>query len=94
MVIVLIPKTVSRIPWRDLGCGWVHWYLEEATQDGEDDDCEHGDNDAGSETGQLWIRDSIVRTEGLSYQLQALKADTTGFMVVTRMDWFGGPGRG
>lgn len=61
-------------------------YFEEAADDGEDDDGEDGDDDTvgarcvsedfgGFGWGDCWKR-------GRGYQLQALRADTTGFMVI------------
>ncbi len=55
-------------------------YIEQATDDGEDDDCGDGNDDAVLVTSIS--AGAVCDGIGVRYQLQALRAETTGFMVM------------
>lgn len=54
-------------------------HFEEAADDGENYDCEDGDDDACGRS--VLARDRLRGLGEGRYQLQALRADTTGFMM-------------
>lgn len=53
--------------------------LVERTEDGEDDDGEEGDDHAGS--GLISDCALLATWRGKAYQVHALKAETTGFIL-------------
>lgn len=62
-------------------------YIKQATDDGEDDDCGDGNDDTvvvmSVSAGAVCEGDlGWWAWKGVRYQLQALRAETTGFMVM------------